>query len=93
MDFLIAGKDFDYSRKEIAEGTNVSRASFNGAWKKLLAKKVVVPASKMGRVKRFKLNLVDPMVKKLVQFDWEITKIETDKLLSEFKIADAEGLL
>src|SRR3989344_3264750 len=86
VDFLITGKDFDYSRKEIIEGADVSRASFKCAWKKLLAKKVVVSTQKMGKVKLFKLNTTDPVVKKLVQFDWEITKIETDKFLSKFNI-------
>ena len=83
MDFLIVGKDFEYSKKEIAEGTSINKASFNRAWEKLLSNEVVVQTQVKSRVRLFKLNETNPTIKKLVQFDWEITKIETDKFLSK----------
>ena len=83
MDFLIVGKDFEYSKREIVEGAGVGRTSFRRAWKRLVAKRVVVSTRTRSKTKRFKLNMTDLIVKKLVKFDWEITKVETDKFLSK----------
>ena len=48
MNFLILGKDFDYSMTEIANGAGVGWTSFTRAWKSLLKKslfsKVLIPA-------------------------------------------------
>lgn len=84
MDFLIVGKDFEYSKRKIAEEVGISKASFNRVWKKLLSNEVVVQTQVKSRVRLFKLNGTNPTIKKLVQFDWEITKIETDKFLSKY---------
>ncbi|MEK6964260.1 MAG: hypothetical protein AABX70_07585 [Nanoarchaeota archaeon] len=82
MNFLILGKDFDYSMTEIAEGAGVGWTSFTRAWKKLVAKKVVTPTRTIGKSKLFKLNTADPTIKKLVQLHWELLKEETNKELS-----------
>lgn len=81
LDFLILGKDFDYSMTEIAQGSNVGWTSFTRVWKNLEKKKVVIPTREIGRAKLFKLNTQDPTVQKLVRLHWEIVKAETDKLL------------
>lgn len=83
LNFLILGKDFDYSMTEIAEGSNVGWTSFTRAWKMLLAKKAVVHTRDIGRAKLFKLNTSDPTVQKIVKLHWEILKTETNKLLSK----------
>ncbi len=82
MNFLILGKDFDYSMTEIAEGAGVGWTSFTRAWKKLVSKKVVTPTRTIGKAKLFKLNTADPTIKKLVQLHWELLKEETNKELS-----------
>ncbi len=83
MNFLILGKDFDYSMTEIAEGAGVGWTSFTRAWKRLLGKNAVVQTRTIGRARLFKLNTTDPTIKRLVRFHWEILKEETNKFLAK----------
>ncbi len=86
MNFLIIGKDFDYSMTEIAEGAGVGWTSFTRAWKILQQKNAVKPTRTIGKAKLFKLNTEDATIKKLVQLHWEILKEETNKSLEKSKI-------
>ncbi len=83
MNFLILGKDFDYSMTEIAEGAGVGWTSFTRAWSSLLKKKVIVHTRDIGKAKLFKLNNADPTIKRIVRLHWEIIKEETNKHLSK----------
>jgi DNA-binding MarR family transcriptional regulator len=87
LNFMILGKDFDYSMTDIAEGSRVGWTSFTRAWKGLEKRKVVVRTRDMGRAKLYKLNTEDPTVQKLVKLHWEIIKTETDKMLGKKKVA------
>ncbi|MCH8004078.1 MAG: hypothetical protein IH934_05610 [Nanoarchaeota archaeon] len=86
LNFLILGKDFDYSMTEIAEGSHVGWTSFTRAWKELEKRKVIAHTRNIGRAKLYKLNTEDPTVQKLVKLHWEIIKTETDKMLGKKKI-------
>ena len=86
LNFLILGKDFDYSMTEIAEGSHVGWTSFTRAWKELERKNVIVHTRDIGRAKLFKLNTDDPTVQKLIRLHWEIIKAETDKVLRKKKM-------
>ncbi len=86
MNFLILGKDFDYSMTEIAEGAGVGWTSFTRAWNTLLEKSAVVHTRDIGKAKLFKLNTNDPTMKKIVRLHWEILKAETNKHLSKREI-------
>ena len=79
MNFLILGKDFDYSMTEIAQGAGVGWTSFTRAWKRLLENNAVVKTRTIGKTKLSKLNAVDPTIQKLVVLHWEIIKEETNK--------------
>lgn len=86
LNFLILGKDFDYSMIDIANGSHVGWTSFTRAWKELEKRKVVVHTRDIGRANLHKLNTQDPTVRKLIKLHWEIIKTETDKMLSKKKI-------
>ena len=86
LDFLIEGKDFDYSMTEIAKKSGVGWSSFTRVWKKLLNKKIVLKTRTIGNAKLFKLNTKNPAVQNLVKLDWELTKLETNKMLSKKKM-------
>ena len=86
LNFLILGKDFDYSMTDIANGSHVGWTSFTRAWKELGKRKVVAHTRDIGRAKLYKLNTQDPTVQKLIKLHWEIIKTETDKMLSKKKI-------
>ena len=86
LNFLILGKDFDYSLTDIANGSHVGWTSFTRAWKELEKRRVVVNTRNIGRAKLFKLNTQDPTVQKLIKLHWEIIKTETDKMLSKKRV-------
>ena len=83
LDFLIEGQDFDYSMTEIAKGANVGWSAFTRVWKSLLEKEIVIQTRAIGNAKLFKLNKKNPSVLSLIKFDWELTKLETNKLVNE----------
>ncbi len=87
MNFLILGKDFDYSMTEIAEGAGVGWTSFIRAWKILLKNNAVIHTRNIGKAKLFKLNTNDPTIKKLVKLHWEVIKEETNKHLPKKALA------
>ena len=86
LNFLILGKDFDYSMTDIANGSHVGWTSFTRAWKELEKRKVITNTRNIGRAKLYKLNTQDPTVEKLVKLHWEVIKTETDKMLSKKKM-------
>jgi len=86
LDFLIDGMNFDYSMTEIAKKSGVGWSSFTRVWKELLNKQIVTQTRTIGNAKLFKLNTKNLAVQKLVRLDWELTKFETNKFLSEKKL-------
>ncbi|HLC57661.1 MAG TPA: hypothetical protein VJH95_03755 [Candidatus Nanoarchaeia archaeon] len=83
LDFLIDGRDMDYSMTEIAKNSGVGWTAFSEIWTKLVQKEIVMLTRKIGNAKLFKLNLKNPWVKELIRMDSIITKLETDKFLSQ----------
>ena len=82
LDFLIQGQDFDYSMTEIARKSGVGWSVFTKSWIRLLEKNIIVQTRAIGNAKLFKINKENVFVKKLIKFDQELTKLETDKMLS-----------
>jgi len=86
LDFLIQGQEFDYSMTEVARGAEVGWSAFTEIWKKLLEKNIITPTREIGNAKLFKFNKKNPFVKKLIEFDWEISKLAPDKIISSSKL-------
>ena len=87
LDFLILGRDMDYSMTEIAKNSGVGWTAFSEIWPKLIEKEIVIFTRKIGNAKLFKLNAKNPWVKELIRMDNIITKLETDKIISKEIIA------
>ena len=83
LDFLIGGRDMDYSMTEIARNSEVGWTAFSEIWPKLANKEIMVFTRKIGNAKLFRLNTKNQWVKELVRMDAVITKLETDKFLSQ----------
>ncbi len=66
LDFLIEGRDLDYSLTDIAENAHVSWSTLHRVWNNLIQTKMVKPTREIGRAKLFKLNQENPAVKKLI---------------------------
>ena len=82
LDFLIEGRDIDYSMTEIARNSGVGWTAFSDIWPKMMKKEIVIFTRKIGNAKLFRLNIKNPWVKELIKMDNVITKLETEKFLS-----------
>lgn len=87
LDFLIQGLEFDYSMTEVARGAGVGWSAFTNVWNKLLDRKIIIHTRTIGNAKLFRLNKGNLFVKKLIQFDWDLTKLEMDKITDKKQIA------
>lgn len=83
LDFLIEGRDMDYSMTEIAKNSGVGWTAFSDIWPQMIKKEIVIFTRKIGNAKLFRLNIKNPWVKELIRMDNVITKLETEKFLSK----------
>ena len=83
LDFLILGRDIDYSMTEVCKNSGIGWTSFSDIWPQLTEKGIVTFTRKIGNAKLFRLNTKNPWVKELVRMDKVITRMETEKFLSK----------
>ena len=83
LDFLIEGRDLDYSLTDIAENSNIGWTTLHRIWDNLLKYKLVVATREIGRAKLFKLNLDNPTVKELIKVYDTLLYQETEKYFAE----------
>ena len=75
LEFLIEGRELDYSISDIAEGAEIGRTILFRAFDDLLKAGVIVPTRQIGNAKLFRLNKSNPFVRKMVElFDEVIMK-------------------
>jgi len=66
LEFLIEGRELDYSISNIAEGSEIGRTTLFRIFQDLIKAKIIMPTREIGNAKLYKLNLENPFVKKLV---------------------------
>jgi len=76
LDFLIIAQDFDYSLKEIAKHSQVSYPCIKQLKKELVKDKWITLTRKVGKAQMYKLNVKNPVVKKFIDFYWEVIENE-----------------
>lgn len=85
LDFLLYSRDFDYPITEIARNSNVHFQTFQKIWPRLLKEKVVVCTRSLGGVDLYKINVKNPFIQKLIEFNhflcWEYAD-KMEKFLS-----------
>ena len=74
FDFLILNEDFDQSMTDIAEGSEVGYSTSKLFWPKLEEQKIVTHVRTVGKAKMYKLNNSNPIVKKIRELYWTVTK-------------------
>lgn len=79
LDFLMDNESFDYSKTDIAEGTELSRATLFKAWPKLEALDLITATRTVGQAKMYRLNKQNPIVKKLMELDDSISEYFAQK--------------
>lgn len=87
IDFLIGNRPFDYSKKEIIEGSRVGKVTFFKVWKDLVKFGIAKQTRKYGKAKLFKLNEESEVVKKLLILEYSLIKQTMNEAVeSEIKI-------
>lgn len=72
LEFLIEGRELDYSISDIAEGADIGRTTLFRIFDDLIKTGIIVPTREIGNAKLFKLNMDSLFVKKLVALFDEI---------------------
>ena|SRR3989344_2027190 len=67
LEFLIEGRELDYSITDIADGAEIGRTTLFRMWGDLVKNKIIVPTREIGNAKLFRLNMNNNFVKKLVE--------------------------
>jgi len=68
LDFLLTAREFDYSKKEIAENSVISYNTLNSIWSELLGNNVITKTRRIGKQDLFKLNQGNKEVMLLIKF-------------------------
>ena len=82
LDFLMDNVGSDYSKTEIAKGSDLSRGTLFNVWPGLEALELVVQTREVGRAKMYKLNKKNPIAEKLVELDDAISDFYASKLIN-----------
>ena len=65
LEFLIEGRELDYAISDIAEGAGIGRTTLFRIWNDFVELGIVKNTRNIGNAKLYKLNLVNPFVKKM----------------------------
>ncbi len=68
LDFLLTAREFDYSKKEMAENSAVSYNTLSSLWSALLSNGIIVKTRRIGKQDMFRLNAENPFVNELIKF-------------------------
>ena len=67
LEFLIEGRELDYSVSDIAEGAGIGRTTLFRIWDDFVELGIVKPTRAIGNAKLYKLNLENAFVRKMVE--------------------------
>lgn len=68
LDFILTSREFDYSKKEIAENSEISYNTLNSIWSQLISNDILVKTRRIGKQDMFKLNTENRLVGELIRF-------------------------
>lgn len=83
FDFLILNKEFDQSMTDIAEGSSVGYSTLKLFWPTLEEQGIVTHVRTVGKAKMYKLSHSNPIVKKLEDLYWTVTKHAVHEKMEE----------
>lgn len=79
LDFLLDNRVFDYSKKDMIEGSGVAKASFYKYWGKLEEIGAVKVTRRFGKTKLYGLNAKSPFVAKLIALEMDLIEETSPK--------------
>ncbi len=72
LEFLIEGRELDYSISDIAEGAEIGRTTLFRIFDDLIKAQIIKPTRIIGNAKLYRLNLENNFVNKLIEIFDEI---------------------
>ena len=69
IDFLLDNKGMDFSKKDIAKGAEISRASLFNYWSELVRHGIVKVTRSFGKTKLYTLNSKNPVTQKIIELE------------------------
>lgn len=79
LDFLLDNRVFDYSKTDIARESDITRNTLDTLWKHLIKQGILKKTRVIGRATMYKLDSENPIVKRLVDFDFAISKAYAER--------------
>lgn len=81
IDFLIENKGLEFTKKQIIEGANISRATFFNYWQTIEEYELVKVTRKFGKTKLYILNSNNIIVKRILELEKDLiaSSIEREK--------------
>ena len=69
IDFLLENKGMDFSKKDIAKGAEISRASIFNYWNEIEKHGIVKVTRSFGKTKLYTLNSKNPVTQKIIELE------------------------
>ena len=66
LEFLIEGRELDYSISDIAEGARIGRTTLFRIWEDLIGLGIIKHTRDIGNAKLYRLNVENPFVKRMI---------------------------
>ena len=86
LNFMLTYREFDYSKKEIAENAGVSYNTLNSIWSQLLTNEIVINTRRVGKQDMFRLNTANKFVVELMKFFDSVLRESIEDQLSNAKM-------
>ena len=67
LEFLIEGRELDYSISDIAEGAGIGRTTLFRIWGDMISTGIIKHTRDIGNAKLYKLNIENNFVRKMVE--------------------------
>ena len=83
LDFMLTGREFDYSKREIAENAGISYNTLNAVWRQLLEDGTLIKTRRIGKQDMFKLNEGSQNVKILISFFDSLIRSSIERMQKE----------
>jgi len=75
LDYLLTERELDFSITDLADNSNIGRATLYRIWENLIKSKIIIPTRIIGKAKLFKLNIENLKIQKLIEiYDMLIIK-------------------
>ena len=79
LQYLIEGRHFDYTLTDLAENSGVSWGTLHTIFPKLIKNKIVIKTREIGMAKLYKINIENPIAKRLIDLYDYITLANLEK--------------